>query len=243
MKLAGAVVVVTGANRGIGLAFAKAALARGARKVYAAARDPSQVRQDGVVPVALDVTDAASVAAAAALCTDATIVVNNAGIANFGGFFVDDSVEQARRQMDVNFFGPLLVARAFAPVLAANGGGAIVNVLSIASWLNRPMLAVYGASKTAAWGLTNAIRNELREQKTQVLALHMGFVDTDLTKGIDLPKASPDDIVARAWDGLEADADEVLADDNTRAFHAGLSAAVPSYLAMPAPPPAAGAAE
>lgn len=236
MNVRDAVVFVTGANRGIGLAFARAAVARGARKVYAAARDVSKVRLDGVVPVALDVTDAEAVAAAARACDDVTVVVNNAGVATVGGFFAADAVAEARRHLEVNFFGPLLVARAFAPVLAANGGGAIVNVLSIASWLNRPMLAVYGTSKTAAWGLTNAIRHELREQGTRVVALHMVFVDTDLTKGIDVPKASPDEIVARAFDGLEAGVDEVLADDGTRAAHAGLSADVPSYLAAPATP-------
>ncbi len=162
-----------------------------------------------------------------------TLVVNNAGIAQFGGFLAADAVAEARKHLDVNFFGPLFVARAFAPVLAAHGGGGIINVLSIASWTNRPMLAVYGASKTAAWGLTNALRNELRAQKTQVMALHMGFVDTDLTKGIDLPKASPADIVSRAYDGLEAGAEQVLADENTLRVQRGLSAEVPSYLVQP----------
>lgn len=234
MNIKDAVVFVTGANRGIGLAFAREALARGARKVYAAARDPAAITLAGVVPIRLDVTDEASVAAAAGLCGDVTLVVNNAGIAQFGGFFAADSVAEARKHLDVNFFGPLFVARAFAPVLAAHGGGGIINVLSIASWTNRPMLAVYGASKTAAWGLTNALRHELREQKTQVMALHMGFVDTDLTKGIDLPKASPADIVARAYDGLEAGAEQVLADDNTLRVQRALSAEIPSYLVQPA---------
>ena len=233
MNVNDAVVFVTGANRGIGLAFARAALARGARKVYAAARDPSAITLAGVVPTRLDVTDEASVAAAAAQCGDVTLVVNNAGIAQFGGFLAADAVAEARKHLDVNFFGPLFVARAFAPVLAAHGGGGIINVLSIASWTNRPMLAVYGASKTAAWGLTNALRNELRAQKTQVMALHMGFVDTDLTKGIDLPKASPADIVSRAYDGLEAGAEQVLADENTLRVQRGLSAEVPSYLVQP----------
>ena len=234
MNLKDAVVFITGANRGIGLAFAREALARGARKVYAGARDPAAVTLDGVVPIRLDVTDEASVAAAAAQCGDVTLVVNNAGIAQFGGFFAPDSVAEIRKHLDVNFYGLLLVTRAFAPILATHGGGAVVNVLSIASWTNRPALAVYGASKAAAWGLTNAFRHELRDQKTQVMALHMGFVDTDLTKGIDLPKASPADIVARAYDGLEAGAEQVLADENTQRVHRGLSAEMPVYLVQPA---------
>jgi NAD(P)-dependent dehydrogenase (short-subunit alcohol dehydrogenase family) len=234
MNVQDAVVFVTGANRGIGLAFAREALARGARKVYAAARDPAAITLAGVVPIKLDVTDEASVAAAAAQCPDVTLVINNAGIAQFGGFLAPDAVAGIRRHLDVNFYGILFVARAFAPILAAQGGGAIVNVLSIASWTNRPMMAVYGASKTAAWGLTNALRNELRDQKTQVMALHMGFVDTDLTKGIDVPKASPADIVVRAYDGLEAGAEQVLADENTQHVQRGLSADVPTYLVQPA---------
>jgi len=235
MKIKDAVVFVTGANRGIGLAFARAALARGARKVYAAARDPDSVKLAGVTPIRLDVTSEAAANEAAARCGDVTLLVNNAGIARFGGFLAADGVASARDHLDVNFFGILYATRAFAPVLAANGGGAIVNVLSIASWINRPQLAVYGASKSAAWGLTNGLRNELLAQKTQVLGLHMGFVDTDLTKGIDAPKASPDDIVASTFDGLEAGLVEVLADDRTIGVHRALSDDPPSYLS---PPPA-----
>jgi len=234
VRLADAVVFVTGANRGIGLAFTRIALARGARKVYAAARDPRSVTLAGVTPIGLDVTDEAAVQGDAARCGDVTLVVNNAGIAQFGGFLAEDAVAEARKHLEVNFFGPLFVARAFAPILAANGGGGLINVLSIASWTSRPMLAVYGASKSAAWGLTNALRNELRDQKTQVLGLHMGFVDTDLTRGIDLPKISSDDIVQQAFDGLEAGVEQVLGDENTRRAHGGLSADSPSYLAAPA---------
>ena len=233
MKLADAVVFVTGANRGIGLAFARQALARGARRVYAGARDPDSITDSGLTPVALDVTDAASIAAAAGHCGDVTLLVNNAGIALFGGFLADNAVDEARRQLEVNFFGPLLVTRAFAPILAANGGGGIINMLSIASWINRPMLAVYGASKSAAWGLTNGLRNDLRAQGTQVLGLHMGFIDTDLTKGIDAPKMAPDDLARLTYDGLEAGLSEVLGDERTRMVHQGLSAEPPVYLSAP----------
>jgi NAD(P)-dependent dehydrogenase (short-subunit alcohol dehydrogenase family) len=233
MKLKDAVVFVTGANRGIGLAFAREALARGARKVYAGARDPSSVTLAGVVPVALDVTKAGDIEAAARNCPDVTLLVNNAGIADFGSFMTDTAVDSARRHLEVNFFGPLLMTRAFAPILAANGGGAIINVLSVASWLNRPALGVYGASKTAAWGLTNALRNDLRAQNTQVLGMHVGFVDTDLTKGIDAPKTSPDVVVQRTYDGLEDGATEVLADERTQQVHRGLSDVPAIYLFAP----------
>jgi NAD(P)-dependent dehydrogenase (short-subunit alcohol dehydrogenase family) len=234
MKLQDAIVFVTGANRGIGLAFAREALARGARKVYAGARDPSTVKTEGVVSIALDVTNAGDIDAAAHACRDVTLLVNNAGIAGFGGFLADDAVDAARRHLEVNFFGPLLMTRAFAPILAANGGGGIINVLSVASWLNRPALAIYGTSKTAAWGLTNALRNDLRAQNTQVLALHVGFVDTDLTKGIDAPKTSPEVVAQRTFDGLEAGAIELLADERTRQVHRGLTDDPAIYLQAPA---------
>lgn len=236
MKLHNAVVLITGANRGLGLAFARAALARGARKVYGGARDPSTITLAGVEPVKLDVTDEDDIAAAAKTCRDVTLLINNAGIAVTGGFLAHDSVASARRHLETNFFGPLLMSRAFAPILAAEGGGAILNVLSIASWINREMLGAYGASKSAAWGLTNGLRNELREQKTQVLALHVGFVDTDLTKGFDVPKTAPDVVVTRTFDALEADASEVLADERTRLIHAGLSSDPAVYLEMPVAP-------
>ncbi len=234
MNLDNAIVFITGANRGIGLAFAREALARGARKIYAAARDPASVTLAGVVPIRLDVTRPDEIAAAASACGDVTLLINNAGIASPGGFLAADSVEAARAQMETNFYGPLLMSRAFAPVLAANGGGAIVNVLSVASWINRSVLGVYGATKSAAWGMTNGLRNDLREQKTQVLALHVGFVDTDLTRGFDVPKSSPDAVVRMTFDALAAGESEVLADEISRNVHAGLSAQPAIYLEAPA---------
>ncbi|CBJ35239.1 SDR family oxidoreductase [Ralstonia solanacearum] len=230
MKIEDAVVLVTGANRGIGLAFACELQARGARKVYAAARNPSKVTQAGVEPLQLDVTKPAEVEAAAAHATDVTLVINNAGIAQPGGFLAHDSEDVSRRLFETNFFGMLHMSKAFAPVLKANGGGALLNVLSVASWLNGGELAAYSASKSAAWSLTNALRHELAAQKTQVLGLHMAYVDTDLTRGIDSPKTSPVDIVKRALDGLEAGLDEVLADSLTQQVREGLTAARPIYL-------------
>ncbi|MFY3856846.1 SDR family oxidoreductase [Achromobacter xylosoxidans] len=230
MELKNATVLITGANRGIGLAFAREALARGARKVYAGARDPASISLPGLQAIKLDVTSDEDVAAAAALAKDVTLVINNAGIAATGGFLAGDSIESARRHLETNLLGPLRVAQAFAPVLAANGGGALLNVLSIASWINRPLLGVYGMSKSAAWALTNGLRHELREQGTQVLGLHMGFVDTDLTRGLDAPKSTPESVVRQAFEALEAGAEEVLADDATRQVKQGLAAEPPVYL-------------
>ncbi|TWD76226.1 short-subunit dehydrogenase [Variovorax beijingensis] len=230
MKIENSVALVTGPNRGIGLAFAHELLARGARKVYVGARNPETVTQAGVQALRLDVNNPQDVAAAAALATDVTLVVNNAGIAQPGGFLADDSEDTARRIFETNFFAVLRMSKAFAPILKANGGGALLNVLSVASWVNGGELAAYSASKSAAWSLTNALRSELSAQKTQVLALHMAYVDTDLTRGFDVPKTSPELIVKRALDGLESNLDEVLADELTQQVKLGMTAPRPSYL-------------
>jgi NAD(P)-dependent dehydrogenase (short-subunit alcohol dehydrogenase family) len=230
MQIKNAVVLVTGANRGIGQAFAREVLARGARKVYAAARDPLAITQPGVQALRLDVNKPEDVAAAAALASDVTLVINNAGIAQPGGFLAADSEDVTRRIFETNFFGVLRMSKAFAPILKANGGGALLNVLSVASWLNGGELAAYAASKSAAWSLTNALRIELAAQKTQVLGLHMAYVDTDLTRGLEAPKSSPEEIAQRALDGIESGADEVLADATAQRVKAGMTAARPSYL-------------
>ena len=230
MKLDNATVFITGANRGLGLAFAREALARGARKVYAAARDPATVTLAGVVPVKLDVTNAEEVAAAARAAGDVTVLINNAGIAATGGFLAENSIESAQRHLETNLYGPIRLTQAFAPILARNGGGAILNVLSIASWINGPLLGNYGMSKSAAWAMTNGTRIELRDQNTQVLALHVGFIDTDLTAGFDVPKQSPESVAKTALAALEDGASEVLADERTREVHRGLSAEPAVYL-------------
>jgi NAD(P)-dependent dehydrogenase (short-subunit alcohol dehydrogenase family) len=197
MKVENAVALVTGGNRGIGLEFTRELLARGARKVYAGARDPAKVTLPGVQSVRLDVTDPGDVTAATKLAPDVTLVINNAGIAQPGGFLLPDSEDVTRRLFDTNFFAMLRVSKAFAPILRANGGGALLNVLSVAAWVNGGELAAYSASKAAAWSLTNALRSELAAQKTQVLALHMAYVDTDITHGFDVPKSSPQEIAPR----------------------------------------------
>lgn len=230
MKIENATVLVTGANRGLGLAFTRELLVRGARKVYAGARDPATITQSGVQPLRLDVTSPYDVAAAAELASDVTLVINNAGITQLGGFLAPDSEDVTRRIFETNFFAMLRMSKAFAPILKANGGGALLNVLSVASWVNSSAMAAYSSSKSAAWSLTNALRIELAAQKTQVLALHMGFVDTDLARAFDAPKSTAEEIVERALDGLESGLDEVLADERTLQVKQGLTAARPSYL-------------
>jgi NAD(P)-dependent dehydrogenase (short-subunit alcohol dehydrogenase family) len=229
MNIKDATVLVTGANRGLGLVFTRELLARGARKVYAAARDPATITEPGVQPLRLDVTNPDDVAAAAKLASDVTLVINNAGIAQAGGFLAEDSEAVTRRIFETNFYGMLSMSKAFAPVLKANGGGALLNVLSVVSWVSGAM-AAYSASKSAAWSLTNALRLELAGQNTQVTALHMGFVDTDLARDFDAPKSTSEDIVKRALDGLEAGEDEVLADERSVQVKQGLAAARPIYL-------------
>jgi short-subunit dehydrogenase len=157
---------------------------------------------------------------------DVTLVINNAGIAETGSFLAADAEESLRRHLDVNVFGTLRVSRAFAPVLARNGGGALLNVASTLSWISSPLLANYAVSKSAVWSLSNGLRNDLRAQRTQVTTLHMAYVDTDLTHGIDAPKSTPEFVVARAFDALEAGADEVLADEMTQQVRQGLAAGV-----------------
>ncbi|MGB9110779.1 MAG: SDR family oxidoreductase, partial [Telluria sp.] len=223
-------VLVTGANRGLGQEFARQALAQGARKVYAGARDPDSVRLDGVTPVRLDVNDPAQVAAAVASCGDVTLVINNAGIASPGALLDPDSITALARMMETNAVGMLRVSQAFAPVLAHNGGGAFLNVLSVASWISTPGLAAYAATKSAAWSVSNGLRIALKAQGTQVLGLHVGFVDTDLTRGIDLPKLAPAEVVARAYAALEAGKSEVLIDELSQAVKLGLSLEQAVYL-------------
>lgn len=230
MKIQGAVAFVTGANRGLGLAFARILLELGASKVYAAARNPATVTQTGVVPVKLDVRSQEDVDAAVIAAGDVTLVINNAGIAKLGGVLTASAIEDARDHFETNVIGSLRVAKGFAPVLAANGGGAIINVLSVASWISGPLLGNYAASKSAAWSVTNGLRIELAGQRTQVLGLHAGFIDTDLTDGLDVPKSTPEAIVAETLAALERGDEQVLADEISRQVHTGLSAGHPVYI-------------
>lgn len=231
MKIKDSVVLVTGANRGLGKAFAEALLAAGAKKVYAGARDPASVTLAGVTPVKLDVTKPADVEAAAKQLGDVTLVINNAGITRRGTTLGDDGVEAMRDEFETNVFGPLLVSRAFAPALKQNGGGAIVNVLSVLAWVNAAFSSTYCVSKSAAWGLTNALRNELAGQNTKVIGLHVGLMDTDMVRSLTAPKANPADVARQVLEAVETGRDEVLADEVSRMVKKGLSADSAVYLA------------
>jgi NAD(P)-dependent dehydrogenase (short-subunit alcohol dehydrogenase family) len=224
MDIAGSIVLVTGANRGLGAAFCRALLKQGAAKVYGGARNPDSVVTPGVIPIQLDVTSPTDIEAAAKLCSDTTILINNAGISGMGPLCASNAVERARHEFETNVFGPLATSGAFAPVLKANGGGAIVNVLSVLSWVSSPGLGIYCASKAATWSLTNGLRLELLPQSTHVMALHVGLMDTDMTAGMDAPKSSPDDVVAKTLAALGKGAFEVLADDVSHHVRSALSA-------------------
>lgn len=222
MQIAGAVVLVTGANRGIGAQFVELLKERGAAKVYAAARDAASVRADGVETLTLDVTDAEQVEAAARAAGDVQVLINNAGIST-GTPLVTGDESRIRAEMETNFFGPLRMTRAFAPVLAANGGGAILNVVSALSWFSTPGAGAYAASKSAAWALTDSTRLELAPQGTHVVGVHMGLVDTDMAQGLQAPKIDPRVLAAAGLDAIESGAQEVLADEWTRFVKSGLA--------------------
>ena len=197
MNLTGTTALVTGANRGIGAALVDAFLAAGASRVYAATRNPDVVSKDPrVIPVGLDITDPEQVSYAASAAEDVRILVNNAGIALFQPLLESQSAAAVQREMEVNFFGTLAMSRAFAPVLGRNGGGAIVNILSILSRVALPRAASYSASKAAAYSLTQSLRAELASQGTLVIGVMPGFVDTDMAKGVTGPKLSTEAVAS-----------------------------------------------
>ena len=231
MQIKESIALVTGANRGLGAAFMRALLAAGATKVYAATRDPSSIApQAGVVPVKLDVTQDDQVAALARDLSDVTLVVNNAGISEQVLLLGSGAVESLRRQFETNAVGPLRLIQAFAPTLAKNGGGGVINILSVLTWLTFPTTGAYGASKASAWALGNALRGELKAQGTELLAVHSALIDTDMARGLPGDKLSPDDLARAAIAALEAGQPEYLADPTTRGVHAGLSAQPPVYI-------------
>lgn len=224
MRIEGSTALVTGANRGLGRHFAEELLGRGA-SVYAGARDPRSVDLPGVTPIALDVTDPASVASAAAATGDVTLLINNAG-SSTGASLIDGALTDIELEMNTHFFGTLAVTRAFAPQLAAGGGGAILNVLSALSWISFPASGAYCAAKSAEWSLTNATRQQLAGQRTQVTALHVGYMDTDMVRHITAPKSDPALVAKLALDGLEAGQVEVLANEVSQGVQAKLSGGV-----------------
>lgn len=224
MKIAGSTALVTGANRGLGARFAQQLLDRGAT-VYGAARRPETITLSGVTPVALDITDAESVAAAARELADVNLLINNAGSSTHAAL-IDGDLADIELEMKTHYFGTLSMIRAFAPHLAANGGGAILNVLSVLSWVAFPGSGAYCAAKSAEWALTNAVRQQLAGQGTQVTALHVGYMDTDMTRALDTQKSDPAVIAGIALDGIEAGDAEILADEVSRTVQAALSGGV-----------------
>jgi len=223
MRIEGSTAFVTGANRGLGRHFAEQLLARGAAKVYAGARRPESVTLAGVTPVQIDITDPESVAAAADLATDTTLLVNNAGTASFNGL-LEGPMSDIRGEMESHYFGTLSVTRAFAPHLKANAPAAILNILSVLSWLHPGGVGAYSGAKAALWAQTNSVRDEVDPHSVTVTALHVGYMDTDMVSGVDAPKSDPAAVASAALDGVEQALVEVLGDELTRQVKAGLSA-------------------
>jgi NAD(P)-dependent dehydrogenase (short-subunit alcohol dehydrogenase family) len=222
MQISGSVALVTGANRGLGRHFTQALLDRGAAKVYATARNVDAIDLPGVQPLQLDITDADSVAAAAAAASDVTLLINNAGSSTRAPLIEGDPTD-IQLEMDTHYFGTLAVIRAFAPILKANGGGAVLNVLSVLSWFALAEAGAYSAAKAAAWSLTNSLRVDLGPQGTLVSGLHVGYMDTDMAAHIEGPKQDPAAVARLALDGIEAGAYETIADELSRSVRAGLS--------------------
>jgi NAD(P)-dependent dehydrogenase (short-subunit alcohol dehydrogenase family) len=230
MEIKGKVAFVTGASRGLGKALVEELLQAGASKVYAGARSPASVEVPGAVPIRLDVTDRHSAEHAASECHDVQIVINNAGIAGRVSVFSEEFPQVARRLLDTNFLGIWNVSRPFAPIVAKNGGGAFVNVLSVLAWLSMEQTSAYSASKSAAWALTNGMRKELKPQGTFVSGVHVGYIDTDMTAQLTVPK-TPASVVARCiLDGLRNEKPEIVVDEISTEVKSGLSAAKAPYL-------------
>jgi NAD(P)-dependent dehydrogenase (short-subunit alcohol dehydrogenase family) len=227
MEIRKSVALVTGANRGLGRHLAAGLLERGARKVYAAARNPDAVDLPGATPLRLDITDPDSVAAAAAAAGDVTVLVNNAGTST-GATLLGGELADIRREMETHYFGTLAVTRAFAPLIVANGGGAVLNVLSVLSWYHPTASGAYSAAKAAELALTNALRLELAPRGVTTTALHVGYMDTDMVAHLDVPKSDPAAIAALALDGVRDGALEVVADDLSRTVRGALSAELPA---------------
>ena len=224
MNVLDQIALVTGANRGIGKQFVLELLERGASKVYATARRPETIDIDDarVVPLHLDLLDHESVVTASTVAADVSLLVNNAGIAT-GAALVTGDLAEVRREMDTHFWGTLDVIRAFSPVLAANGGGAIVNVLSALSWFSAPGNGAYAVAKAAEWNMTNGVRLELAAQGTLVQGVFLGAADTDIMAGYDGPMIDPRDVPRAALEGLAAGSIEVIVDDFTAVVKASLS--------------------
>ena len=229
MKISEQVAFVTGANRGFGRHLALELLSRGA-KVYAGARNPESIDIPGVIPVKLDITNPQEVAAAAMVAKDLTLLINNAG-SSTGTSLIDGDLDKIHLEFNTHFFGTLSMVRTFAPILANNGGGTILNILSALSWVSSGTVGAYTAAKAAEWALTNDLRLNLYPQNVRVAGLHVGFMETDMTSSLEGPKSNPEVIAKIAVDGLESDSFEIVADDVSRkiqrVFAGGVSAIYP----------------
>ena len=220
--LNGAVVLVTGANGGIGTHFVHEALARGARKVYATARTPRQWDDERIVPLTLDVTDPASIAAAVQAAPDVTVLINNAGASTSSTAILSHTDEEIRTNVETNFLGPLFLARAFAPVLSAAPGSVLIDIHSALSWY--AVAGIYSATKAALWSATNSLRLELAPAGVHVVGVHVGYVDTAMAAHSTDPKVDPAELVRTVFDAVQAGEYEVLADQTSVQLKAGLSA-------------------
>ncbi|KJD43141.1 SDR family oxidoreductase [Paenibacillus terrae] len=224
MNISEQVAFVTGANRGLGRQLAIELLSRGA-KVYAGARNPDSVDIPGVTPVKLDITNPQEVSAAILAAKDVTLLINNAGTST-GASLLDGDLDKIHLEFNTHVFGTLSMVRSFAPIIAKNGGGSILNILSVLSWVSMGSEGAYTAAKAAEWGMTNALRLNLYPQKVRVASLHVGFMDTDMTAGIEAPKSNPADIAKLAINGLESDSFEIIADNVSRTVQSGLAGGV-----------------
>jgi len=224
MKIAGSVALVTGANRGLGKAFVDSLFSAGATKVYAGAREPAKIADSRVIPVRLDVTSIDDVKAAATRCGDVMLLINNAGMMLDTPMLSNNAAQAIRKEMEVNVFGMQSMIWHFAPVLAKNGGGAVLNMLSVVSWFTPPLNATYAASKHAALAVSDAARIELKAQGTQVLGVYAGFIDTDMAKSVSGSKTSPYQVALRALEGVEVGTNHVLADDRAEQIYGAVRA-------------------
>jgi NAD(P)-dependent dehydrogenase (short-subunit alcohol dehydrogenase family) len=230
MNIHNSVAFVTGANRGIGKAFVEALVQAGARRIYATARsiesltDVVALAPDRIIPLALDVTDPSQVNAAAQAAQDVTLLINNAGVIGSGGLFTPNSIETAQWEMNTNYFGTLSMVRTFAPILQRNGGGGIVNMLSVVSVANAPVFASYSASKAALNSLTQDIRAELAAQGTQVVGVFPGPVATAMTEDLPVDKAEPIDVAQAVLQAVEAGLEDVYPDPVSQSAFAAISA-------------------
>ncbi|WP_130620408.1 SDR family oxidoreductase [Dyella amyloliquefaciens] len=231
MRIGGCRALVTGAGRGLGAAFVQSLRRAGADTIYVGMREPRELNQPGLIPVALDVSDPDSIAAAATRCSDVSLLINNAGVMKPDACLLDvQGSNDLHEQLAVNLFGMLDVTRAFAPSLADAGGGCVVNMLSALSWASLPHTSTYSVSKAAAWSLTNGLRNELRAQRTQVIAVHVGYVDTDMARAVNAPKLAPDVVATRVLEAIERGDEEILVDDTARQVKAAMLWPRPLYL-------------